>query len=75
MSDTYARKKKIREANKQDREFRDQAKRWFRETFGDLDKEKYRDRITKIKKILENGGQPIVVDYHLVKVDVVKTTY
>ena len=73
-SDIYTKKKLIREALRQDREYRAKAKKWLRDAFGAIDLKTKRDRITKVKKILENGGQPMVVDYQLVKVGIKSST-
>ena len=68
MSQSYNKKRVIRKAKEQDREFLKQAKKWFVKNTGMLALKTYRDRITKIKKILKDGKTPKVITLFPVKI-------
>ena len=67
-SESYNKKMEVRKANEQSREFLKQAKEWFTANTGILDFKTYRDRITKIKNILQDGKAPKVIDFRRVKI-------
>jgi len=58
-SKLYIAKQAVREANATNREFLRQAKDWFKSTTG-LPAREHRNKITQIKKALQQGRTPIV---------------